>query len=150
MLELKSVSKIYKTHSSCTVKALSEVSLTFPEKGMVFLVGKSGSGKSTLLNILGGLDCPSEGEVYFEGKRISLTERANVDRSFFMSAICWKAKRLKKISKLHLHLQEKALTSRKFFRAWDWKDIGNGIPPSSPAGKNSASQSQEAWQSDRA
>lgn len=80
MLELKSVSKIYKTHSSCTVKALSEVSLTFPEKGMVFLVGKSGSGKSTLLNILGGLDCPSEGEVYFEGKRILLTERANADR----------------------------------------------------------------------
>lgn len=80
MLELKSVSKIYKTHSSCTVKALSEVSLNFPEKGMVFLVGKSGSGKSSLLNILGGLDCPSEGEVCFEGKRILLTERANADR----------------------------------------------------------------------
>ena len=38
------------------VKALDDVSLKFPEKGLVFILGKSGSGKSTLLNVMGGLD----------------------------------------------------------------------------------------------
>lgn len=38
------------------VTAINDVSLKFPDRGMVFLLGKSGSGKSTLLNLLGGLD----------------------------------------------------------------------------------------------
>ena len=38
---------------------------------MVAIVGESGSGKSTLLHILGALDKPSAGEVYFDGKQYS-------------------------------------------------------------------------------
>lgn len=67
MLELREVSKIYKTKAGET-RALDGVSVVFPEKGMVFVLGKSGCGKSTLLNVCGGLDVPDEGEVIVKGK----------------------------------------------------------------------------------
>ena len=50
MLEIKNLRKVYKTKGGADVHALDGVSLTFADKGMVFLLGKSGSGKSTLLN----------------------------------------------------------------------------------------------------
>lgn len=50
------------------VRALDDVSLRFPEKGMVFLLGRSGSGKSTLLNVCGGLDSPTSGEIVVKGR----------------------------------------------------------------------------------
>ena len=63
MLEIKNLTKIYKTKNGVDVKALNNVSAVFPETGMVFLLGKSGSGKSTLLNVCGGLDNPTSGEI---------------------------------------------------------------------------------------
>ena len=68
MLEVRNLSKIYKTKNGTDVKALDNVSIQFPEKGMVFLLGKSGSGKSTLLNVCGGLDAPTTGEIIVKGK----------------------------------------------------------------------------------
>ena len=68
MLEVKNLTKIYSGKGGVTVKALDNVSVEFPETGMVFLLGKSGSGKSTLLNVAGGLDKPDEGEVIVKGK----------------------------------------------------------------------------------
>ena len=56
MLKVVNLTKIYKTKNGANVHALDGVTLQFPEKGMVFLLGKSGSGKSTLLNVCGGLD----------------------------------------------------------------------------------------------
>ena len=56
MLETKNLTKIYKPKKGMPVKAIDNISLRFPNTGMVFLLGKSGSGKSTLLNLLGGLD----------------------------------------------------------------------------------------------
>ena len=68
MLEAKHLKKTYKTKGGVEVHALDDVSVSFPEKGMVFLLGKSGSGKSTLLNVLGGLDKVDEGEIIIKGK----------------------------------------------------------------------------------
>lgn len=68
MLEVKNLSKIYKTKNGADVKALDGVSLQFPTTGMVFLLGKSGSGKSTLLNVCGGLDAPTSGEIVVKGR----------------------------------------------------------------------------------
>lgn len=68
MLEVKGLKKFYKSKSGNTVKALNGVTLSFPERGMIFLLGKSGSGKSTLLNVCGGLDTPTDGEVIVKGK----------------------------------------------------------------------------------
>ncbi|MGN0450724.1 MAG: ABC transporter ATP-binding protein, partial [Acutalibacteraceae bacterium] len=67
MLETKDLVKIYKPKKGVPVKALDGVSLKFPDKGMVFLLGKSGSGKSTLLNVLGGLDSYNGGEIIIKG-----------------------------------------------------------------------------------
>ncbi len=67
MLETKDLIKIYKPKKGVPVTALDKVSLKFPEKGMVFLLGKSGSGKSTLLNVLGGLDKYDGGEIIIKG-----------------------------------------------------------------------------------
>ncbi len=67
MLETKGLYKVYKPKKGVPVTALSDVNITFPHKGMVFLLGKSGSGKSTLLNVLGGLDQYTEGEIIIKG-----------------------------------------------------------------------------------
>lgn len=68
MLEVKHLFKEYRTKKGVTTKALDDVSLVFPEKGMVFILGKSGSGKSTLLNVCGGLDRADSGEIVIKGK----------------------------------------------------------------------------------
>lgn len=50
---------------------LQDINISFPDFGLVSIVGKSGSGKSTLLNILMGIDKPTEGKVLFKGKNIA-------------------------------------------------------------------------------
>lgn len=68
MLEVKNVTKIYKTKGGTETRALDDVSISFGQTGLVFLLGKSGSGKSTLLNVSGGLDEPTSGEIIVKGK----------------------------------------------------------------------------------
>ena len=64
---LSNVSKNYIVSKSQIIDAINNISLTLPNKGMIFVVGRSGSGKSTLLNLLGRLDKPSSGCVYYHG-----------------------------------------------------------------------------------
>lgn len=68
MLEVRHLKKVYRIKNEEPVMALDDVSLKFPETGLVFILGKSGSGKSTLLNVMGGLDKPDEGEIIINGK----------------------------------------------------------------------------------
>ena len=68
MLEIRNVTKIYRSKTGEQVKALDNISVTFPAAGMVFILGKSGSGKSTLLNVIGGLDSYDSGEFIIKGK----------------------------------------------------------------------------------
>ncbi len=59
------------------VRAVDEVDLDVPEGQTLAVMGPSGCGKSTLLHLLGGLERPTEGEVWVAGRRIdTLSERA--------------------------------------------------------------------------
>ena len=62
MLEIKNISKIYKT-GDFIQKALDRVSINFRESEFVSILGPSGSGKTTLLNIIGGLDKYDSGDL---------------------------------------------------------------------------------------
>ena len=62
----EAVTRVYRT-GTVAVQALRGVDLALAEGELVVLLGASGSGKSTLLNILGGLDLPTAGRVFFRG-----------------------------------------------------------------------------------
>ena len=79
MLEALHLTKVYKTKGGADVRALDNVSIVFPEKGMVFLLGKSGSGKSTLLNVCGGLDAPTDGAILVKGKSSEKFSQSDFD-----------------------------------------------------------------------
>lgn len=79
MLETLHLTKIYKTKGGADVKALDDVCIQFPEKGMVFLLGKSGSGKSTLLNVCGGLDSPTSGAIIVKGRSSNAFSQSDFD-----------------------------------------------------------------------
>ena len=75
ILEARNLKKNYMM-GEVEVRALRGASFSVEEGEFVVILGPSGSGKSTLLNILGGMDSPSEGEVYVAGQRITdLSER---------------------------------------------------------------------------
>ena len=76
-LEACGLTKVYQT-GTVEIRALDDVSFNLYERELVVLVGPSGSGKSTLLNILGGLDAPSSGDVFFKGERIDLKDDAAI------------------------------------------------------------------------
>ncbi len=79
MIELKNLVKTYTSRRGVQTHALTDFSLTLPDTGLVFILGKSGSGKSTLLNILGGLDKADEGEVLINGKNIEGYDQKELD-----------------------------------------------------------------------
>ncbi len=62
--------KKYYNQTSVVVKAIDGVELSVEQGEFVAIVGTSGSGKSTLLHMLGGLDRPTEGKVFIDGKDI--------------------------------------------------------------------------------
>ena len=68
-MKINNLTKIYKTEYEL-VKALNDMTLEFPQKGLIFIVGVSGSGKSTLMNMLSGVDTPTSGEVIVGDKSL--------------------------------------------------------------------------------
>ncbi len=69
ILKTKDLRKVYGTGDTA-VRALDGVDLTIEHGEFVAIVGTSGSGKSTLLHMLGGLDRPTSGSVFVDGKDI--------------------------------------------------------------------------------
>ena len=65
MITLKNINKYYMSGSE-KYHALKDINITFPDKGLVSIVGKSGSGKSTLLNVIGGIDNYDSGELIID------------------------------------------------------------------------------------
>jgi len=66
MLEAKNIHKIYNDGKK-RIHVLKGINLKVEAVDFLAIVGPSGAGKSTLLHILGGLDNPTEGKIFFEG-----------------------------------------------------------------------------------
>jgi putative ABC transport system ATP-binding protein len=69
ILKVENLTKIYGKDTT-KVTALDHVSFSVEKGEFVAIVGASGSGKSTLLHLIGGVDRPSSGKVYIDGKDI--------------------------------------------------------------------------------
>ena len=69
ILKVENLTKTYGTGNN-QVHALNNVSFSIKKGEFVAIIGPSGSGKSTLLHILGGVDKPTSGKVYMDGKDV--------------------------------------------------------------------------------
>ncbi len=76
---MREVTKIYRM-GEVEVHALARIDLDLVAGEFLVLLGPSGSGKSTLLNILGGLDIPSSGRVFFREDNLTLADDATLTR----------------------------------------------------------------------
>ncbi|NJR50116.1 MAG: ABC transporter ATP-binding protein [Leptolyngbyaceae cyanobacterium CSU_1_3] len=79
IFHIEGVTKVYRM-GDIEVHALRSLDLDFYEREFVVLLGPSGSGKSTLLNILGGLDVPSSGHLYFRNQDLTYASDAILTR----------------------------------------------------------------------
>ncbi|MDV3205322.1 MAG: ABC transporter ATP-binding protein/permease [Weeping tea tree witches'-broom phytoplasma] len=86
MLKLKNVFKKYGQNDQNDIVVLKNISLEFPQKGLIFIIGKSGSGKTTLMHILGGLDKYSSGDMIFKNISTKDFKPSNFD-SYRNSAV---------------------------------------------------------------
>jgi lipoprotein-releasing system ATP-binding protein len=78
MLLVKEITKSY-SKKRLTIPVLKGVNFSVGKGEFVSIVGQSGSGKSTLLHLLGTLDAPDSGEIYFGGERIDSLPTARKD-----------------------------------------------------------------------
>ena len=67
LLELKGITKRFPG-----VLALSNVSLSVGQAEVIALIGENGAGKSTLMKTLGGVHQPDEGQIFFDGKPVTI------------------------------------------------------------------------------
>jgi putative ABC transport system ATP-binding protein len=70
LYELKAASRLFR-RGGATIRAVDAIDLTIATGEFVAIEGPSGSGKTTLLQLLGALDRPSDGHVFFDGKDLA-------------------------------------------------------------------------------
>ena len=84
ILSAQGIGKAYPLPGGEQFWALKNVSVEIPEGKLTILKGRSGSGKTTLMNIMCGLDQPTEGSVFFNGRELSAAndrERTRIRRT---------------------------------------------------------------------
>jgi putative ABC transport system ATP-binding protein len=79
LFHVRHLAKTYQM-GEVTVQALRTIDVDVYEGEFVVLLGASGSGKSTLLNIIGGLDTPTGGEVFFRAWNLTRATEAELTR----------------------------------------------------------------------
>ena len=71
MIKISNLTKVYRSKKRKSCRAIDDISLTLPDSGFIFVLGKSGSGKSTLLNLIGGLDNITSGKIEVDGNDLA-------------------------------------------------------------------------------
>jgi putative ABC transport system ATP-binding protein len=79
IFKAEGLTKIYRM-GEVQVHALRGIDLVLHPSEFVVMLGPSGSGKSTLLNILGGLDVPTDGHVWYHGEDLTRASDAQLTR----------------------------------------------------------------------
>lgn len=79
-MEILKVENLVKTYGKgeAKINAVDDISFTINKGEFVAIVGASGSGKSTLLHLIGGVDRPTSGKVYIDGKDIYALNNDNL------------------------------------------------------------------------
>lgn len=85
MIKIKNLTKIFKQINGKELLVLKDINYTFSDKGLYAILGESGSGKTTLLDIIGGIDFPTSGEVFFDENNICSFD--DKKRSLYLSEI---------------------------------------------------------------
>lgn len=70
MIKLHNLNKFYNKGKQNEIHVINDITLEFPQTGLVVLLGESGSGKTTLLNVIGGLDKLNNGVINFDEQEI--------------------------------------------------------------------------------
>ncbi|NWF88276.1 MAG: ABC transporter ATP-binding protein [Ignavibacteriaceae bacterium] len=70
ILRVENLSKSFATTTGIDLKILKSISTEFVKGKITMIVGASGAGKSTFLHLLGGLDRPNDGKIFFKGENI--------------------------------------------------------------------------------
>ncbi len=86
MFDIKKLTMIYDMDKADKVYALKGIDLSFPDKGLIGIIGPSASGKSTLIYCMSTLKKPTDGEIIFNGKNINEfnnSQRENLRRDEF-------------------------------------------------------------------
>jgi putative ABC transport system ATP-binding protein len=78
LLNLENVSKCFHSGVSAEICPLKEVTLQVAQGERIILLGKSGSGKTTFLNLVGGVDQPTGGRIFFDNLDLSALSRRDL------------------------------------------------------------------------
>jgi len=74
LISVKDVSKVFKVGEE-NFTALRDINLEIDSGSFMSFVGPSGSGKTTILNLIGGLDIPTAGNIFFKNTKLSVMNR---------------------------------------------------------------------------
>ena len=121
MIQADNLVKIYKT-KDLEVLALQGLDLTVEKGELVAIIGNSGSGKSTFLNMIGGLDKPSAGKLFVDGKNLfTMNEKQLVEYKRDTVGFVWQNNArnlLPYLTALENVMTTMQLTNRKNKKEW--------------------------------
>ena len=121
MIQADNLVKIYKTRD-LEVLALQGLDLTVEKGELVAIIGNSGSGKSTFLNMIGGLDKPSAGKLFVDGKNLfTMNEKQLVEYKRDTVGFVWQNNArnlLPYLTALENVMTPMQLTNRKNKKEW--------------------------------
>ena len=80
MIKITNLNKYFYRHKPNQIHVINDVTLEFPETGLITIIGESGSGKTTLMNVLGGLDDFESGSIEIDDVKINKYSSKKIDR----------------------------------------------------------------------